>query len=329
MMPDEEISIEDKKIKYGFFNRRTPISRPLFPQGIPLMSEVVQGYTDLDCYFLSVLAGAAKKDPKIIISCFPDYPHSMKLEEVKKFNSNSKVKIRFYKVLCEYDAAERNYYYKPNGTINITVDRTALRGGGAPWVRILEKAYAIYRSKGYDQSISEEDIKAFRRKKKIDSRIIDGTIAGDAASVLVTITGKKSKYYQVGDVDSRERVKKFSGDYSKSNAIFEKIKYALSKGQIVTAGASKGIKLYSKGLFLNHIYTVIGTEIKEGKKFIVVRNPYANRIRTYKADSKGKMHSEVKIPKNKEEKGISRLELNDFYKYFDAVHFTGNETEEI
>lgn len=54
-------------------------------------------------------------------------------------------------------------------------------------------------------------------------------------------------------------------------------------------------------------------------KYITVRNPYANRIREYNQDKKGKFHSKVRIPKCMDEKGISDLELNDFIKNFECV----------
>jgi len=97
-MPDEEINVSDQEIYYAFTNKKTKLPDNLFPKGKPKMEDIKQGYTDLDCYFLSVVAGITKKDPKDILKCFPEYPQSPNAKNLQTFNAKKKVKIRFYKV---------------------------------------------------------------------------------------------------------------------------------------------------------------------------------------------------------------------------------------
>ena len=61
IMPDEEINVSDKEIYYALTNKKAKLPDNIFPSGMPKMEDIKQGYTDLDCYFLSVVAGVAKK----------------------------------------------------------------------------------------------------------------------------------------------------------------------------------------------------------------------------------------------------------------------------
>ena len=306
------IDIKDKKIKYGLFNRKTKITKPLFPDesGMPVLKDVKQGYTDLDCYFLAVLMSVVNKNPKVIMDCFPDYPKNGNKEEIEEFNAGKKIKVRFYKVKWGY--VGNDYKCCPDGTVDIILDKTALRGGGAPWVRILEKAFAVYRAKGYDSdAIIDENL------KRINSRNIDGLNGGSSAAVMTIITGKPTSVGVWSDDSSR---KKFSSKYdSKDLAVFKRIQEALKSGKVITAGApprfNKFIPFYSKGLFLGHVYSVFKAEEENGINYITVGNPYKGRTRVY--DKKHKSKSVT--PKDKEKRGVSRLELNDFLNYFHDI----------
>ena len=43
---DSEICVDDKKISYGIFHRKTKIKGKLFPKGNPKASDIRQGCTD-------------------------------------------------------------------------------------------------------------------------------------------------------------------------------------------------------------------------------------------------------------------------------------------
>lgn len=320
-MPDSKsidesiVQASDKKFSYGFFNKKTKFNQnaKLFPSGSPAYTDIKQGYTDLDCYFLSVVAGIAKDKPEKLLKCFPEYENLEEDDRNKKFSKAKTVKITFYKV--EYSSGA----YRPDGKVTIVVDKTALRGKGVPWVRLLEKAYSVYRTRGYDAACTVEEYN--EKKSKIKSRIIDGLKGGDSASVIVTLTGNISHSIDFEDDEERDKVVKFTNYSAKVQKIFNDIQAALRSNNVVTASASRGNKFYSKGLFLQHCYTVIDAYENDGFKYVVVRNPYANRSRVYEKDSKGVRHSKVKVYEDENKKGVSALELNDFFKYFRSVEY--------
>ena len=333
--PDEEVSFSDRGFRYGLFNRKTFFSKQakLFPRDKPDYRDIKQGYTDLDCYFLAVVSAVAKTHPNKIMECFPEYVGKSVSQINEQFAKATKIKIRFYKVTTARPGDHAQYI--PDGKVYITVDKSALRRKGAPWVRILEKAYAVYRIKNYDLGARKRYKES---QKKFSSRVIDGLNGGMSECVMVTLTGEKSKCFFSGSDKERSKAKKFSGHYcQEALQLYEKIKKALASGKIVTASASRGIRLYRKGLFFCHAYSVIDAFEKNGFKFIVVRNPYANRSRIYKdskgimhsktsisknSNEKGKMHSKTYIPKNPDGRGISELELNNFYKNYREVECT-------
>ena len=322
-VPDEEVSFSDRGFRYGLFNRKTFFSKQakLFPRGKPDYRDIKQGYTDLDCYFLAVVSSVTKTHPNKIMECFPEYVGKSVSQMNEQFAKATKIKIMFYKVKRKFvNENGKCLYYVPNGKVYITVDKSSLRGKGAPWVRILEKAYAVYRIKNYDLGAR----KLYKEsQKKFSSRVIDGLNGGMSECVMVTLTGERSKMLFLGSDEERSKAKKFSGHYcQEALQLYEKIKKALLSEKIVTASAYRDRKLYRKGLFFCHVYSVIDAFEKNGFKFVVVRNPYANRSRIYKKDSKGRMHSKTYIPKNPDERGISELELNNFYKNFDDVKCT-------
>lgn len=191
--------ISDKQIKYEIFNRRVSVKNdvPLFPRGSgPSPDDVKQGLTDLDCYLLAALSGIAKQKPEAIKKCFVDYPSDGNIEEVKKFNSLSIIKVMLF-------------YCDDNGKIKetvIAIDKTKLRRGGALWIRSLEKAFAVYRSKGLDDSVGEHFIK----KAKVPSRIISGTKGADEEVIIMAITGKPADTVFVRG----PKAKKFPQEYS-------------------------------------------------------------------------------------------------------------------
>lgn len=323
-VPDEEVSFSDRSFRYGLFNRKTFFSKQakLFPRGKPDYRDIKQGYTDLDCYFLAVVSSVAKTHPNKIMECFPEYKGKSISEINEKFAQATKVKVMFYKVKRDFvtENGKISECYSPNGKVYITVEKSALRGKGAPWVRILEKAYAVYRIKNYDLGARKLYDKF---QKKFNSRVIDGLNGGMSECVMVTLTGERSKFLFLGSDKERSKAKKFSDYYCpEALQLYEKIKEALASEKVVTAFASRGSKLYGKGLFFSHVYSVIDVFEKNGFKFVVVRNPYANRSRIYKKDSKGKMHSKTYIPKNPDGRGISELELNNFYKNFREIEYT-------
>lgn len=305
---DSEICVDDKKISYGIFHKKTKIKGKLFPEGKPKASDIRQGYTDLDCYLLAVLSSIAHKSPEKIMACFVEYydEHGKEKRNAPDFEKAKDIKIRFFT--------------EDNRKVIIKINKTALRGKGVSWVRLIEKAFLVYLAKGYDSEVDE----SYRKSKKIKSRLIDGTKGSSSSAVILAITGRRSQNIDVRS--SGEKIpKKFTTYNAKAEELFSAIKLLLDSGKSMVAHAKDTslFKIYRKGLFLSHCYSVIGahTKVIGGKeyKFIVVRNPYANRVRKYSQDKKGKFHSKVSIPKSMDKKGISSSELNDFIKNFEDI----------
>lgn len=319
----DELNVEDKQIKYGIFHRKTKFAEgaELFPRdGKPSPLDVKQGYTDLDCYFLSVLASLAntEKGKEQIMACFPDYKDvatkTNVLERIDWFKNleDNKIKIQFFKP----DSKSK---------ITIIVDKTALRGKGAPWVRLLEKAYTIYKIKYLDDPYFEK----LRDKHEIKSRAIDGSKDADSAYCVMAITGEAYDKVLVKHNIQREGIEKTSGPYDEAlKAVFTNIEKGLSDGKSVVADAEKGNKIYSKGLFLKHSYTILYTVEIGGKKYIAVRNPYVGRSRVYEIGSDGKIRSKAVVHKEEYRKGVSVLELRCFCEWFSS-YTVGTKYHEI
>lgn len=305
---DNEICVDDKKISYGIFHKKTKIKGKLFPEGKPKASDIRQGYTDLDCYLLATLSSIAHKSPEKITACFVEYydEHGKEKRNAPDFEKAKDVKIRFFT--------------EDNKKVIIKINKTAIRGKGVPWVRLIEKAILVYRAKGYDRDVDE----SYRKSKKLKSRLIDGTKGSNLSTVMLAITGRRSQTIAVRSSGGKIP-KKFTTYNEKAEELFRNIKSSLDSGKSMVANAKDTslFKIYRKGLFMRHCYSIIGahTKIIGGKeyKFIVVRNPYANRVRKYSQDKNGKIHSKVSIPENMYEKGISSLELNDFIKNFEDI----------
>ncbi|BED92648.1 MAG: hypothetical protein RsTaC01_0477 [Candidatus Paraimprobicoccus trichonymphae] len=178
----------------------------------------------------------------------------------------------------------------------------------------------MYRPKGFDVSMGTRKLEELKAAKTINSRIIDGINGGNAASVMVTVTDISSNVF---GWNNSKKTKKFPESYTKENLkIFNIIKNALNSGKIIMASASKYTEgkipnLYSKGLFLNHTYTITGFDEVGNTKYVTVEKPYRGRIREYDENHKSK----AVIPEDDLKKGISKLELNDFCNYFRDIQF--------
>lgn len=306
------VRVSDANISYGIFNRKTKIKSTLFPGGRPIPEDVKQGLTDLDCYLLSPLISIAQSNPQAIQKCFIDYPNGCASEEEKeKFEKAKTIRIRLYK--AKYDDRINT---SANGKVIIVVDKSAMRGGGTPWVRLLEKAFSVYRSKGLDPSFTNEKV----QDTKVKSRAIDGINGSDSCVIITAITGEKSKGKPRY---TGEKLKKFPSRtpiYTKqAEDIYTDIKNLLTQKKAISAVAEKGRSLHKKGLFLRHVYAVVGVEEDTEEphyKYIKVQNPYRGEIRKYKKSKDGSIHSKTGFASSSSEKGFSKIELNDFINYF-------------
>jgi hypothetical protein len=129
--------------------------------------------------------------------------------------------------------------------------------------------------------------KAFAKWKGSYDAIGNG---GSSAAAMTALTGKSTDYLSTG--------------YESADQIFKAIKAAGDKKQPMTAGTHDDKKLYTNtGVYGDHAYSVLGAEESNGKRFILLRNPWGES----EAGSDGKND------------GYFKLELSQFMKLYDNV----------
>ncbi|MDR1954080.1 MAG: hypothetical protein LBQ21_06370 [Clostridiales Family XIII bacterium] len=119
--------------------------------------------------------------------------------------------------------------------------------------------------------------------------------------------------------------KAFSGIYSaNAEERYQEIEDALKSGKLVTASSKTYVPedvagaggLNSEhlhaGIVERHAYTILGTEIKDGNRFIRVKNPWGSGSMEY-FRKKDEFSSEMQ---QTDDRGIFLIELNDFMEKF-------------
>lgn len=176
-------------------------------------------------------------------------------------------------------------FYTPSGRMEmVTVDADFYtRSWGGPlygtttnnndpdkmelWFPILEKAYAKW--KGSYDTIGN---------------------GGSPAGVMTSLTGK--------------RTTSFSTSYNSADEIFSAVKEAAARKAPMTAGTHDSAAIYTNtGVYADHAYSVLGTEEANGKKYILLRNPWGES----EAGNDGRND------------GFFKLEVAQFMKLYDDV----------
>jgi hypothetical protein len=153
--------------------------------------------------------------------------------------------------------------------------KTPLYGTSAPtkngkmekWVSILEKAIAVSQG-GYD-AIGD-----------------DGGVSSD---VMEMITGKKSMFYSTYNMSFKTLQRQVNAGHPVSAATRSEKKEELYKGT---------------NIFPWHVYTVLGTEVKDGKQYVTLRNPWGD----------------TEPGNDGVDDGIFKLTFADFKKYYIDVY---------
>ena len=124
---------------------------------------------------------------------------------------------------------------------------------------------------------------------------IEAGVPGDALSMF---TGKPSEL-----IDFRARG-------TKPDEVFAALSQAVKEHRPATAstfGESSNAKYTNTGLYADHAYSVWGTEVKGGKKYVQLRNPWG----------------ESEPANNGRDDGIFKLELSEFMKMFANAEING------
>ncbi|MBI5546028.1 MAG: hypothetical protein HY901_19220 [Deltaproteobacteria bacterium] len=141
------------------------------------------------------------------------------------------------------------------------------------WVSLLEKAYAVEK-KGYEF-------------------VGNGGLATD---VMSTLTGTRSFHYPMSTMEPGE--------------VFSLIQEsAASKCPMAagTHGEDSGINYSGTGVHAWHCYTVLGAEVEQGVKYVLLRNPWG----------------QVEPGNDGKNDGIFKMKLSDFVRLYEGVHVNG------
>lgn len=257
------------------------------PEGVKIFSEgrlqhqVKQSGVE-DCYLMAALISLAKKNPEAIKDCF--------VQGLDKIEDEDDIDIRFFRMVSDKDGFKKI-------PITITVNKKkviAAKGikDGALWPKLIEKAYAIYRRKGYDLMRSD-----FKNLK-----------GGVSSSVMFAITGKE--VYFAGAENFVDE---------KSNNIIDTIKEKLDKNIAITCSFKDDITIYDKKtsemikIYSKHEYAIVG--IDEERKYIRLINPWKESGRKLK----GFCSTNIK------EGGHIAMKYEDFEKNFRGISYTGHK----
>ena len=286
-------------------------------KGKPKYYDISQFKID-DCYLLSALTTLAKVDPLSIRDCFTKV-------------QNGKVTVRFFKVeLKLLSSTDSLIKIKciPKSPVFIEMDLSFLSKSNTvskAWVKLMEKAYAIYRAKHFDPAKAIARVVSFNFGR--DKTLTDTVGWGNSSVVMCAITGHPSEF-------NFKRAKKpknkaFSGNYDKkANKLWEDINQSLRNRKGVTVifkskpkpldGSITGITQENiEGIVKMHVYAVLNTFEEGGIRYIEFRNPWGEEHKTsfgYEVSKKSKA-------KQKNEKSVFCVELNHLMEYLQMIDY--------
>lgn len=130
-----------------------------------------------------------------------------------------------------------------------------------------------------------------------------------------------------------------------ATAVYEKIETALGRNEPVCAGSHRFVprELESQmdapeslsGIVEGHAYSIVGCREIDGRKFIILRNPWGNLEREYVRFTcpDGTVHVGTRAVKHRNRLtqsdtfGMFQMELNDFLNKFDRIYFNHRPEE--
>lgn len=264
-----------------------PEGSKIFPEGRPLPYEVKQADIE-DCYLLSVLVSLAKTNPQAIEACF--------VQGLDKIETEENIDIRFFRKVQEGDS----YVTK---SIIITVNKEKiidLLGMGyncALWVKLIEKAYSVYRQEGYDL---------------INPESTDLEI-GSPIATMFAITGKEANTHirDLEDVDEKAKPKNVVAmiirKLKKNKAL---VCYFKDEFETIDEKSKEKITVYP-----GHAYTIVGVVHINGTTCIRLINPWKSSGRT-KTDK----------PSGLREGGHIAMKSDDFTEKYKGIIYSTNKT---
>ncbi len=199
------------------------------------------------------------------------------------------------------DLIEQAFKKRSDGTYDVTIYQAKGRGFTPVQVHIdADLPHNDWYKLEYASGRDERELwpalleKAFAAKAG-SYAAIEGGVPGDAMSWL---TGKPSSTITFRDAGV------------KADQVFDALSLAVKERRPATAstyGESSNAKYTNSGLYADHAYSVWGTEVSGGKKYVQLRNPWGE--------------SEPK--NNGRDDGIFKMELSEFMKMYANVELNG------
>lgn len=239
---------------------------PLFVDGVSA-SDVKQGNL-ANCYFAGAMSAVAHTDPQAI-------------QNMIKENADGTYTVTF---------KERDHYGRiTEKKVTVDGDLFVRSPGGAPlygsstgttahdqmemWYPIVEKAYAALHDNSYD-------------------KVGNGGFAG---KVMEAVLGTPSSYTAANEANK--------------DRLYRQLAEAQEKGWPATAStygkdSPEAERYAGERIYPWHVYTILGVEESEGKKYVNIRNPWGNSEPGY--DGK--------------DDGIFRLELDRFIHFYSGTY---------
>lgn len=265
---------------------------PLFAHP-PVVNDLKQRLVS-NCYMMAATAGLVNCNPDLLRDCIRD-------------NHDGTVTVRLYeRVVVESQAPEEMPDLDDPAADDfeiIDLEKTELRpiyvkvtkevpriGGadalsaGALWMQMIEKACAFV-----------------------------GKTAGEGKK----ITGYQSLWYGRGG-DFLERLLGVSPEYDsiqtqeEQDDLFDRICHCIDQHTVFHAGSKEG----GDGLNDGHAYTVMGGVVKDGKRFVLLRNPYSTHSLKYNEDGSREMSGALLSTSSDATYGQFYMPYEDFLKDF-------------
>ena len=281
---------------------------PLFAHE-PTVNDLKQRLVS-NCYMMASVAGLVEFSPEILKSCIVDEGDSVVVrlyerkvvekakeqpeeetsveeltEEELQEDQLGKDLLNGFEVVDDIEETElAPIYVRVSKEIPRIAGADAL-SSGALWMQMIEKACAF---------VGKENVKGYQ-----------SLWYGEVGSFLERLLGI-----------SKEPVNTENED-----ALFEEIRTGKERGYVYHAG-SKGTAGKEDGLNGGHAYTVMGAKEIDGKKCILLRNPYSTFSLQYQENGEKTRTGDLINVSSDETYGQFYIEVSDFVRTFERVSRT-------
>lgn len=281
---------------------------PLFAHE-PTVNDLKQRLVS-NCYMMASVAGLVEFSPEILKSCIVDEGDSVvvrlyerrvvekakeqpeeetSVEELTEAELQEdqlgKDLLNGFEMLDDIEETELTpIYVRVSKEIPRIAGADAL-SSGALWMQMIEKACAF---------VGKENVKGYQ-----------SLWYGEGGAFLERLLGISQEPVGMEDED----------------ALFEEIRTAKERGYVYHAG-SKGTAGKEDGLNGGHAYTVMGAKEIDGKKCILLRNPYSTFSLQYQENGEKTRTGDLINVSSDETYGQFYIEVSDFVRTFERVSRT-------